>query len=298
MHSRSFPVSFTHPVALCFCLLLGTPSNSFALQKTAATQTAPSDEVNMLIGSGGGGTEYGGTMPFVKTPFGMVDWVAQTRQNKIGAMSYAYEDTTISGFISTHQPAPWMGDFGYVTLMPGLDSVKTTPDARKLPFTHGNEKTTPYSYSVAMDAGNNRVLKTEMTATSRCALLRVTFPRNAASNFIVEATRPEIQGYVRVDAKAREIVGYNPDRMDSIYGPMRLPNFKGYFVVQFRKSLAGSGTYSGSTLSANQREFIGKGAGAYVTFPTTENEVVDVRVGTSFISIEQARDNLRREIPN
>ncbi|RYZ89846.1 MAG: glycoside hydrolase family 92 protein, partial [Proteobacteria bacterium] len=296
MPLRSRLLSPTKTAIIFFSLFAGT--TCFAEEKTVSRPGAPSDEVNMLIGSGGGGTEYGGTMPFVKTPFGMTDWVAQTRQNSISTMSYAYEDKSISGFIGTHQPAPWMGDFGYVTLMPGLDSVKTTPDARKMPFAHGNEKTTPYSYSVAMDAGNNRVLKTEMTATSRCALLRVTFPSNATSNFIVEATRPQIQGYVKVDAKAREIVGYNPDRMDSLYGPMRLPNFKGYFVVQFRKAFAGVGTYSGEALAPNQSEFTGKGAGAYVTFPTAENEAVDVRVGTSFISIEQARDNLRREIPN
>ncbi len=297
MYPRSF-FSFIGPAAFFFSLLVGTGSRGFAAEKAALPAISPSDEVNMLIGSGGGGTEYGGTMPFVKTPFGMTDWVAQTRQNKISAMSYAYEDTSISGFIGTHQPAPWMGDFGYVTLMPGVDAVKPTPEARKLPFTHAGEKTTPYSYSVAMDAGANRVIKAQITATSRCALLRFTFPRNSASNFIVEATRPQIKGTIKVDAKAREIVGYNPDRMDSMYGPMRLPNFKGYFVVQFHKAIAGCGTYSGEALSANQAEFTGKGAGAYVTFPTSENEVVDVRVGTSFISIEQSRDNLRREIPD
>ena len=285
-------------LALFFSLTTASASPTIAAVNNTTPTICSSDEVNMLIGSGGGGTEYGGTMPFVKTPFGMTDWVAQTRQNKISAMSYAYEDTDISGFIGTHQPAPWMGDFGYVTLMPGVDKVKPATDARKMPFVHSNETATPYGYSVTMDAGANRSMKAQMTATSRCALMRFTFPRNATSNFIVEATRSQIQGYVQVNAKVKEIVGYNPDRIDSVWGPLRLPNFKGYFVVQFRKPIVGYGTYSGETLSPNTAAFKGKGAGAYITFPTNEGETVDVRVGTSFISIEQARDNLRREIPD
>jgi putative alpha-1,2-mannosidase len=53
-------------------------------------------------------------MPFVTPPFGMTDWTAQTRQNKVSVTSYKYEDLSISGFMGTHQPAIWMGDFGYV----------------------------------------------------------------------------------------------------------------------------------------------------------------------------------------
>ncbi|MBB5343776.1 putative alpha-1,2-mannosidase [Edaphobacter lichenicola] len=70
---------------------------------------SPVGWVNSYIGTGGGGTEYGGTMPLVTMPFGMTNWTAQTRQNKISVTSYAYEDRTISGFIGTHQPAIWMG---------------------------------------------------------------------------------------------------------------------------------------------------------------------------------------------
>src|SRR5437588_104446 len=110
------------------------------------------DWVNTYIGTGGGGSDYGGTMPLVTTPFGMTNWTAQTRQNFISASSYNYGDTTISGFIGTHQPAIWMGDFGYVTLVPELGEIKTTPEDRKLSFTHADEQTTPYYYSVTMSA--------------------------------------------------------------------------------------------------------------------------------------------------
>jgi predicted alpha-1,2-mannosidase len=257
----------------------------------AAAQADPVDWVNLFIGTGSAPIGYGGTMPFVTPPFGMTDWTAQTRQNKLGGVSYKYEDTTISGFMGTHQPAIWMGDYGYVTLMPEVDDLKTSPEDRKLPFTHHDEIARPDYYSVLMDAGGSRRIRTEMTATERCAYLRFTFPTDASSTVIVEASRPGIAGFAHVDAAAQEITGYNPDRTDSNLGPMALPNFKGYFVVQFRKAFSDSGTYGPTAQQP------GLPTGAYAKFKTTEGEVVEARVATSFISIEQARQNLKTEIP-
>jgi predicted alpha-1,2-mannosidase len=254
-------------------------------------QADPVDWVNLYIGTGSGPIGYGGTMPFVTPPFGMTDWTPQTRQNKVSGVSYKYEDTTISGFIGTHQPAIWMGDYGYVTLMPEIDSLKTAPDDRKLPFTHADEVARPDYYSVWMNAGNSRRIRTEMTATERCAYMRFTFPSNASSTIIVEASRPGIAGFANVDVAKQEITGYNPDRMDRDLGPMQLPNFKGYFVIEFHKAFSDSGTYGPTSQQPESA------TGAYAKFKTTEGEVVEARVGTSFISVEQARQNLRSEIP-
>ena len=97
---------------------------------TSSAQTDPVDWVNLYIGTGSGPIGYGGTMPFVTPPFGMTDWTPQTRQNKLSVVSYKYEDATISGFMGTHQPAIWMGDYGYVTVMPEVDTLKTNPEDR------------------------------------------------------------------------------------------------------------------------------------------------------------------------
>ncbi len=200
---------------------------------TACMKAEPIDWVNLYIGTGSGPIGYGGTMPFVTPPFGMTNWTAQTRQNKVSGVSYKYEDTTISGFIGTHQPAIWMGDYGYVTLMPGIDAIKTKPEDRKLGFTHSDEIARPDYYSVWMNAGGTRRIRTEMTATTRCAYLRFTFPANASSSVIVEASRPGIAGFAHVDAATQEITGYNPDRMDSKLGPMTSAELQGllYYPV-------------------------------------------------------------------
>src|SRR3569833_1935083 len=110
--------------------------------------TEPVDLVNPLIGTKKSAIGYGGTMPFVTPPFGMTDWTPQTRQNKISVTSYNYDDPTISGFIGTHQPAIWMGDYGYVTIVPQIGALKTSPEERKMPYSHAEETAAPDYYAV------------------------------------------------------------------------------------------------------------------------------------------------------
>ena len=260
--------------------------------QTACCQTDAVSWVNPYIGSGSGPIGYGGTMPFVTPPFGMTDWTPQTRQNKISVTSYKYEDTSISGFIGTHQPAIWMGDFGYVTIVPEIGDVKTTPDERKLAFSHSEEVTHPDYYSVWMHTRNGKRIRAEMTATARCGYLRFTFPKGESHRVLVEASRPGIPGFATVDSTRREISGYNPDRMDKMLGPFALPNFRGYFVVQFRRPFRDGSTYGQSDRSSSSAR------GAYADYAAIDRRVVEVRVGTSFISVEQARANLHAEIPD
>jgi predicted alpha-1,2-mannosidase len=300
----------THPLPIIsrrlvvlVCLMLPALSPSMYggvlrtdAQAASSSLKTPVDWVDPHIGTGGGGTEYGGTMPFVATPFGMTDWTPQTAQDRVSVSSYRYEDHTLSGFIGTHQPAIWMGDYGYVTLMPEVDQLQVTPQSRKRAFLRSDEIATPYYYSVFTDAGQNRKLRTELTATSQCALFRFTFPQGTKPIVMVEATRPGIQGFVAVDPAQHEILGYNPDRMDRNLGPMTLPHFRGYFVVQFDRPLQGYGTYRGTSLAPNSRAALDKNVGAYVDFDPSGPRVVEARIGTSFISIAQARANLRAGI--
>jgi len=273
-------------VFLCCVLALAGP-----------LQASNLDCVNPFIGSDGkSATEYGGMMPFVVAPFGMTSWTSQTRQNRIGRTSYRYSDSMISGFIGTHQSAIWMGDFGYVAVMPELDSIKTTPEARQLPFVHTNETATPYYYSVAMNAGAERTIRTEVTATEHCALMQITYPECEHSILVMEASRPGIAGFAAVDPVTHEMSGYNPDRMDAHLTTLKLPNFKGYFVVQISKPFQACGTYLADVLGQGHLSATGKNAGAFASFATTSNEVVTVRIGTSFISIDQARANVATEL--
>ncbi len=275
-------------VVLCACMM---PAMSAAQDVV--------DTVNPLIGTGSGKIGYGGTMPFVTAPFGMTNWTPQTRQNRLSVVSYEYSDKAIQGFMGTHQPAIWMGDFGYVTLMPEIGRLKTDPQARELGFTHAREVSHPDYYSVDLGtnlkgeqftAGAIAFLHAEMTATERCVYLRFSFPAGTQPRILLEASRPGVDGKASFDKAENEITGANPDRTDRDLGPSALPHFSGYFVAQFRQIAQDGSTYGEGSPGAR---------GATVTFKANADgpTVIEVRVGTSFLSVEQARANLHTEIP-
>jgi predicted alpha-1,2-mannosidase len=272
---------------LLFCSCLAAVSVLSAVAY-AADRDAVS-YVNPLLGTQKSSIGYGGTMPFVTPPFGMTDWTAQTRQNKVSVVSYNYDDPDISGFIGTHQPAIWMGDSGYVTLMPEVGALRTTPAARALPYSHSSETAQPDYYAVSLGNGAGSI-RAEMTATERCAMLRFQFPKNGVARVLVETSRPGIAGYAAVNLQTHEITGYNPDRMDADLGPATLPHFKGYFVVQFEQAPRDEKTYGMQAGGGNASR------GASAEF--APGEAVVARVGTSFLSIDQARANLEQEMPD
>ena len=271
----------------------------------AQTQNQAVDYVNPLIGTAYAGFKEGlgggGTMPCVGTPFAMTNFVAQTCENKISRMPYVYEDTQIMGFLATHQPTVWMGDYGYVSVMPQVGELKVLPDQRALNFSHSDEISKPHYYAVTLQAAD-KTIKGEIAAASRCGLFRFTFPASEQSHLIVQAinntdSRKPFQGYVKIDPDKNEVTGYNPDQKCS-HLVRTLDNFKGYFVIQFNKPIEACGTWNGDQIQEGATEQQGKRMGAYVTFKTARDEQIMVRLGTSFISLEQARENLSREIPD
>ena len=262
---------------------------AFAVTSAVAADKDAVSSVNPLVGTQKSAIGYGGTMPFVTPPFGMTNWTPQTRQNKISVVSYNYDDPTISGFIGTHQPAIWMGDYGYVTVIPQVGRLRTSPEQRKMAFSHGAETARPDYYGVSLDTAKGGKIHAEVTATEHCGMFRFTFPKSAVARVIIEASRPGVAGSASVNLEAREITGFNPHRMDAHLGPFALPNFKGYFAVQFDRVPINMKTYGMDDTEASSSR------GAYAEFKS--GETVLVRVGTSFISIDQARENLRREVP-
>jgi len=276
----------------------------------AKDQNRSVDYINPFIGTARKGS--GGTMPCVNLPFAMTNFVAQTDQNKISRMPYVYDDHYIMGFLATHQPTVWMGDYGYVSVMPEVGSLKVLPEKRKLPFSHKQETAHPYYYSVILNPDKPHRIKAEMSATEHAGILTFIFPKSNDAHIVIQAINLRNDGdktnsstnrykhfsaYVRIDRKNNEIIGYNPDRMSYNIGP-KLKNFKGYFVIKFNKPFQSFGTWDEDSVFASSRKKMGKRMGAYVNFKTRKGEKISVKIGTSFISIDQARDNLHREIPD
>jgi len=294
----------THRITLSLALLIFMPMHYLAAQEKMAV-----DYVNPLIGTSATGfsegKDGGGTMPCVGPPFAMTNFVAQTRENRISEMPYVYEDTTIKGFMATHQPTVWMGDYGYVSMMPQIGELKLLPTDRALPFSRKKEISRPYYYSVTME-DDRKEIKGEIAASSRCGMFRFTFPKAENSHLIIQGTnimenKKDFQGYLNIDDVKREITGYNPERMSSHLGP-GLANFKGYFIIQFDRPFKAFGTWNSfrtePDITRSGKEQYGARMGGYVSFKTIKDDEVKVKIATSFISIEQARKNLSLEIPD
>ena len=283
-----------------------------ALFAVPATDLA--DKINVLVGTTGpaGANNYGGVCPWVTPPHGMTHWTPMTQDNGISHLPYRYEQRTIIGFMGTHQPTVWMGDYGFLTLMPEVGARQVRQGERGLTIVPGSESARAYRYSVQLRTPSAGDVGVEMTASARCAMFRFTYPKEAkAPHLFIELGRlPGYEGWVKISGDKREIIGYNSGRhnvySDRHMGP-ELKNFKGYYVIEFEEPFESGATWDDSaipTISAlnepriddQANEATGSRVGAFATFSAQHSSTVKIRIGSSFISVEQARENLRREI--
>ncbi|KIJ59754.1 glycoside hydrolase family 92 protein [Hydnomerulius pinastri MD-312] len=270
------------------------------------------DHVNPLIGNGGESPNgSGGMIPSTAPPFAMTRWVAQTRQNYVSVTPYNHSETSIHGFQGTHQPAIWMGESGQVVVVPGAGKVLPKFEDRGMQFSHDNEVVSPSYYSVELNAIEGGKILAEQSATSRVGHLRFTFKGTSAPYVLLEATRGSVigsnnpnnltypEGSVVINPETREICGSNPERQDYIIAPLTTPakKWSGYFCARFDQPFASYGVAQNGTVSQGQTSGNGSLLSGYATFGST-NLQVNARVAVSFISIDQARVNLEKEIPD
>ncbi|TFK88274.1 glycoside hydrolase family 92 protein [Polyporus arcularius HHB13444] len=268
------------------------------------------DYVNPLIGNGGiAPHSTGGMIPTVAPPFGMTRWVAQTRKDWVSVNPYNHTDSVIHGFQATHKPAIWMGNSGQFVVVPGAGEVRSVFEERGMNFRHDNEVTTASYYSVWLNATEGGTIQAEQSATSRVGHLRFTFQDTAAPYILIEATRASVMGSadptnvtyplgsIAIDPARREITGRNPEREDFIIGPNAAPSFAGYFCARFDAPFISFGLAQNGTNAENVTAGEGAMLSGFIKFAKGTRQVA-VRVGVSFISVEQARQNLNNEIPD
>lgn len=241
---------------------------------------------------------YGGMIPSVASPFAMTRWTPTTRTNKIGSCPYEYEGAMFYGFQGTHQPAVWMGESAQIVVCPGVGELHTTFDSRGLGYAHEEEISSPQYFKTLLKVpGQDATITAEIAATSRASVMRFSFDGSGDSSPFVTAqiTTSEAAGSVTIDAEKREIYGWNPERQDWKLGPFKAADFKGYFVLKFDEEFASFGTANNGVFCSGCENGLGEDLSAYVTF-ASGTKAANVRVGVSFISIEQARQNLENEI--
>ncbi len=196
---------------------------------------------------------------------------------------YTYTANRIRGFKQTHQPSPWINDFGQFSLMPVTGSPEFDEDRRASWFSHKGETLRPYYYKVYLAEHD---VVAEMAPTERAALFRFTFPETEQAYVVVDAF--DRGSSVRIIPGENKVVGYSTRNSGGVPA-----GFRNYFVMVFDRPFEYRATFADSVLTENVLEQTAGHAGAVVGFRTAKGEQVHVRVASSFISSEQAELNLK-----
>jgi predicted alpha-1,2-mannosidase len=249
----------------------------------SAQKVAPVDYVNTLMGTD---SEFklssGNTYPAIALPWGMNFWSPQTGNMGDGWM-YSYDANKIQGFKQTHQPSPWINDYGQFSLFPLTGGLKIKGEERASWFSHKAEIARPHYYSVYLADYD---VSTEITPTERAAMFRFTFPENDSSYVLVDAF--DRGSYVKIIPSENKIIGYTTRNSGGVPD-----NFKNYFVVVFDKAFEQSHVWSNGEVIAGIEELKENHVGAALRFKTQKGEQIHAKVASSFISFDQAERNLQ-----
>jgi predicted alpha-1,2-mannosidase len=226
-----------------------------------------------------GGFSRGNNFPATAVPHGFNFWTPVTNASSLSWLyDYARANNadnlpTVQAFSASHEPSPWMGDRQTFQVMPSAASG--TPDtgreARELAFRHENETARPYYYGVRFENG----LKAEMAPTDHAAALRFTYPGDDTSVLFDNVTD---QAGLTLDNESGVVTGYSDVKSGLSTGATRL-----FVYGVFDKPVSDGDS---------------KGVKGYLRFDAGSDRTVTLRLATSLISLDQAKDNLRQEIPD
>ncbi len=253
----------------------------YACQGTEDWIKDPVTLVNPLMGTASS-YEFsaGNTYPAIGVPWGMHTWTPQTGRNGDG-WTYTYDAHKLVGFKQTHQPSPWINDYGCFSLFPvSGERPGYTEEERASWFSHKAERATPYEYSVYLAEYD---IEASFSPTSRACIFRIRYPSGAPASLIVDVMDRDGQtrkGHIRVDTVSGIITGY------SVHEHGGTPdNFKNYFIICPDCDIKDYKLFDDGTCR--------------ITFLLSADKpywTVEIRVASSFISPEQAALNLSGEL--
>ncbi|MDE6248200.1 MAG: GH92 family glycosyl hydrolase [Paramuribaculum sp.] len=243
---------------------------------------SPVDYVSTLVGTQSKHSlSTGNTYPAIAMPWGMNFWTPQT--GKMGdGWTYTYDADKIRGFKQTHQPSPWINDYGQFSIMPVVGAPVFDEDDRASWFSHKAEVATPYYYSTYLADYD---VVTEITPTDRAAILRFTFPATDDAYIVVDAF--DNGSSITILPEENKVIGYTTKNSGGVPD-----NFRNYFVIEFDKPFDYTATVADGTIDTSALSATVGHAGAIVGFKASRGEQVCARVASSFISPEQAQLNL------
>ncbi|HEU5458833.1 MAG TPA: GH92 family glycosyl hydrolase, partial [Terracidiphilus sp.] len=296
--SRMFRMRMRFPFLFLLCVLL-TLSVSFS-----AAQAAPSpySSVQPIIGTDGGGN----TFPGASLPFGMMQWSPDTNSDAW----YTHKEDRVYGFSLTHLSGAGCPLYGDFAILPTSDELTTSPGAQggagfaqyAEAIDHMHEDAHPGYYSVALANG----IRAEMTVAERAGIARFVFPAGAEARVMVNAGS---------SANTLEAPGQHQRGSESYGNQIKVradgsftgwvsaggfcgsdSQYKLYVYGRFETPQRKAQLWQDDTILASGDAAEGKHTGALLDFGDARE--VMLRVGISYVSVEGARANLEKEIPN
>lgn len=224
----------------------------------------------------------GNTLPLVTRPFAMTSWAPQTEESR---RFYHPDARQFEGMRATRQPSPWIGDYGHFTIMPQSGRLFTSDGRRASVFRRDQTEIRPNYFRTYLGRYQTTL---EMTPTERCAIFRFSFPPNKTPRVILDTFEGE--SHIHIHPNQQALTGYT--RTNSGGVP---EGFACYFYATFDRAITNHGTFQSKNTYEGEAERTGNRVGGYVEL---DNKTVNMRIGTSFISIEQAKQNLETELGN
>ncbi|MFI7614674.1 GH92 family glycosyl hydrolase [Nonomuraea terrae] len=307
--------------AIAGSLVIAVPASAAAVGDLSPHKVSdPVSHVDPLIGTAGGGNTYPGAV----RPFGMISWSPTTtagdQTNAAGANGYAYNTPRTRGFALTHVNGAGChpGAAGDVPIMPYVGAVTSSPTADTTDaiyagtFSHDNESARPGRYTVTLDSG----AKADLAVTTRAGVGEFSFPKGFAASLLFRVSNSlngSEDAQITIDPDSRTVTGSVLTgafcgRRANGGENNRKSYYRLHFVASFDRAFSGTGTWvdgdlnpGGTTASGGEgyatgADRAGRGSGGYVTFDTTSDADVRMKVGISYTSLEAAKQNLAREV--
>ena len=259
----------------------------FVFGFSAPAQTKYSGFVNPFIGTGG----HGHTYPGASMPFGMMQLSPDTRlEGWDGCSGYHYSDSLIYGFSHTHLSGTGIADYCDVLVMPFTGNVKWKNTEYASPFSHKKEKAAPGYYEVVLDKHN---IKAELSTSYRSGMHAYTFDAKTTD------------GKILLDLQHRDEVLESSMEVVNAYEVRGMRRSKSwatdqslFFYIRFEKPIREYGIAVNDVLQKGIQSAAGKNLKSYFVFDLQDSRRVQMKVGISGVSMENAKLNLDTEITN
>ena len=254
---------------------------------------------NPICGTGNYPAQWGDNnlFPGAVMPFGMIQWSPDTGAGTKPS-GYSYYDTQISGFSLDHLSGAGCPDGGNFSFMPILDAGQA-PNGNRMAFAtafrHDHEIAQPGHYMVTLDNG----IQVELTTTTRTGFGRFTYPAGRTATMAINAAsdvNKSDDASISVDPANHEVSGWSIGGY-FCQGGRQVDRRQIYFCAIFDQPFANYGTWSGGTYAAKGTNANDSATGAFLSFDTSKNPAVMVKVSISYVSVANARANIEAESP-